>query len=92
MKLFVQGYGSMRNHDWFVSGEIRETKKQAEADLRTLKAQLKGVADLQKENARLREVLERIAGYSMSQFPNRTAMIIEMHHVANDALGIKRGE
>ena len=44
------------------------------------------------EIERLRAALERIAGYSMSQFPNRTAMIIEMHHVANDALGIKRGE
>lgn len=64
MKLFVQGYGSMRNHDWFVSGEIRETKKQAEADLRTLKAQLNERSGLQQENARLRASLEECQKHS----------------------------
>ena len=84
-------------------GDAVRIARAVEAKIEMLEAMLSGdgalitglkddVKQLTAENARLRDALERIAGYSMSQFPNRTAMIIEMHHVANDALGIKRGE
>ena len=42
MKLFVNGYGSpMHGWDWFVCGEVRNTKKEAAQDLRELKQKLK---------------------------------------------------
>ena len=65
MKLFVNGYGSpMHGWDWFVCGEVRNTKKEAAQDLRELKQKLKQLDELQKQltdarNALLREGMQR---------------------------------
>ena len=68
LRLYVEGYGTFNNYDWFVSGTVRSTKKRAAEDLKQLKAQLAEGKQLKEQIATLTrqrdlavEALEAIA-------------------------------